>query len=420
MNEVSMPLYSFAPKNLPYVEITNMGGFVASFFVTYTLNGKEEFKESGVFSIFFSKKIEIPFGATNIHVLVNAYNGLAQWNPIYNNNFNTPSTLKLTLHGTIWNPHYKVIKDPNPINYYVEAANNSGIIALLLVQYNFEGKRYSIITDEFSLGMIRTVNLPKDATNIYIALKPSSGKLRIAYPNFYEKNLSKPINLELKFYGSLYAETVWENGKEVTEDIDNIIKLIKFPDKGDVYVGQPIEFSIVLTNHSKNNITDIMLWEEFIPDSAKFVENSLKVNSESIYSTSFPKSGIFLGNLNATSTSTIRYKVIFNSIPLITKLDGTLNHIDYTFAEQPKITYSYIDSNNNKKTVTLIGNIEPITIRNPLNTSPYNSLNLNIDYSDEVKTPAPLNSSNTFKRTLNDNTIFNSYEQYINFFKSIQ
>lgn len=94
------------------VTVSNQGGYVARCWVDYTLGGQRRSESSGNFPIAQSYSLEIPVGASNVHVKCEEATGLV-WEPwrtildkTYTNAPTTPPRVTFTLTGTTLSPSY--------------------------------------------------------------------------------------------------------------------------------------------------------------------------------------------------------------------------------------------------------------------------------------------------------------------------
>ena len=94
------------------VTVSNQGGYVARCSVEYTLGGQRHSESSGNFPIGQSYSLEIPAGASNVHVKCEDATGLV-WEPwktildkTYTNPPTTPPRVTFTLTGTTLSPSY--------------------------------------------------------------------------------------------------------------------------------------------------------------------------------------------------------------------------------------------------------------------------------------------------------------------------
>ncbi|WP_050607501.1 hypothetical protein [Clostridium niameyense] len=73
-----------------FIRVTNYGLFLSYFSVFYRYNGRDYYKESPIFSMFFSETITFPKGATDIDFTVYVQVYFQLWNTIYFKIFKTP------------------------------------------------------------------------------------------------------------------------------------------------------------------------------------------------------------------------------------------------------------------------------------------------------------------------------------------
>ena len=87
------------------VKVRNEGGYVARFSLSYTFQGHNFTKNSGTFSLGVNKSIEIPEGATDIHLKVEEMWGFG-WSTIFTKVFPTPESKSYKVYGTTLNPKW--------------------------------------------------------------------------------------------------------------------------------------------------------------------------------------------------------------------------------------------------------------------------------------------------------------------------
>lgn len=91
------------------ISISNSGGYVAKFTLSYSLDGKRYSKESDNFTSGITKSMEIPAGATNVVVTALAAWFIASWNEIFSKKFDGPVVKKYRVSGTTLNTSYEEI-----------------------------------------------------------------------------------------------------------------------------------------------------------------------------------------------------------------------------------------------------------------------------------------------------------------------
>ena len=349
-----------------YVEVTNMGGFISSFNVSYTLNGQYFNKESGIFSLFFSRTINIPANATNIHVLVVIANGLGQWTPVYNNNLDNPGTIRLKLYGTIFSPQADILYDSNPPKYSISVKNIAGFTTTYILSYSYNGKKYSINSGNFTLGMIRNINIPKLAKNVSVIV---IAVLDSALPDqriIYSKNFSSALNIKLKISGTsinpkideqISSNSIGENSLDFNIPV---VKISKTPSKTQATLGKTITFNITIFNSASSTVKMLVL-SEGLPNEATFIKNSFTLNGISMNSNYLPTLGVRLDDLAVNDTIKLTYSILFNSIPYQNPVE-----------DKPMLNYNYVDSNGKTQTTSVLGTVIPLTIINNIGTTPPN------------------------------------------------
>ena len=87
------------------ITVRNMGGYVAKFYVEFTVNGQRYTRHSGVFSLGVNKAIELPAGSTDIVVKAEEMWGFG-WSTIFVKNYAYVVTKSFELGGTTLDPSY--------------------------------------------------------------------------------------------------------------------------------------------------------------------------------------------------------------------------------------------------------------------------------------------------------------------------
>jgi hypothetical protein len=88
--------------------VRNGGGYVAKFSVTYKLHGQDFSKDSGTFTLGVNKAVDLPAGATDIHLKVEE-NWAFGWSTIFTKVFSEPAVKCYEIHGTTLNPKWKEV-----------------------------------------------------------------------------------------------------------------------------------------------------------------------------------------------------------------------------------------------------------------------------------------------------------------------
>ncbi|MPQ43087.1 hypothetical protein [Clostridium tarantellae] len=215
-------------ENIGFVQISNMGGFVAAFKLVYTLNGKRESFETDTILIGGVRRKDIPQGATSIYVVVSVSNMSGNWVPIYNKNFNNSNAIiDLELSGTMWSPSYSVITDTVPTVALIRVVNNGAFITNFKVNYYSEGRLYDLKIPNFYLGMVRNVILPENAKDISVYVEIDA----IGWGYWwkaYEEKFDNALNLTITLSG-----TYWYPGIDVKkEELENKSNTVELPVAG--------------------------------------------------------------------------------------------------------------------------------------------------------------------------------------------
>ena len=346
--------------NPGFVEVTNMSGFTASFNVSYTSNGQDFNKNSGVFSLFFSRKIEIPVNATNIHILVIANTGVDRFIPVYNNNWDNPGVLKLKLYGTVFSPQAEVLSDSNPPKYLLSVKNNAGFVSNYSLSYSYNNKSYMVKVGDFTLGMTVKVGIPQSAKNLSVLV---IANLSSALPEFkivFTKDYPTSRNINLLVTGTTLSPKVVElSSSSVGNDSDPkkpLIKLSKTPDKIKTTLGQEVTFTIKILNLGGSTAKMLILSEK-LPSEATFIKNSFTLDGITVNGDYLPPIGLALKDIKINESIKLSYKIVFNKLP-------SSNPVQ----DKPLLNYNYIASNGNTKNTSVIGEVIPLNLLTNIST----------------------------------------------------
>ncbi len=86
--------------------VRNTGGYVAKFTLSYKLNGQEISTTTDGFTAGVNKHIDVPVGATDIHLVVLEAWFIASWSTIFSQTFAEPVDKKYVVSGTTLNPSW--------------------------------------------------------------------------------------------------------------------------------------------------------------------------------------------------------------------------------------------------------------------------------------------------------------------------
>ena len=87
--------------------VRNSGGYVARFSVFYKYEGQDFTKDSGNFTAGVNKSIDVPSGATDIGLKVEAAWFIKSWTTIFTQNYASPVTKCYEISGTTLNTKWK-------------------------------------------------------------------------------------------------------------------------------------------------------------------------------------------------------------------------------------------------------------------------------------------------------------------------
>lgn len=91
------------------LSVYNSGGYVATFSVSYNLNGQSQSEDSGDFTLGVTKSVNIPDGASNVYLKVEEYWFPGQKTTIFTKSFDGPVQQCFKIWGTTLNPSYDSI-----------------------------------------------------------------------------------------------------------------------------------------------------------------------------------------------------------------------------------------------------------------------------------------------------------------------
>ena len=336
-----------------YFGVMNLGGFSAAIYASYKYNGEFFSFNSGLITLFLYKEIKIPAGATDIHLYALIGNGLAQWTPVYNNNFSSSGIVELKLGGTIFSPYATILTEPDKSKSKILATNNGAFITRYTLGYNFNGYIYDMESQNFSLGMSREIAIPNLATNISINAEYYTG---IDWVTLYNNNISTPKNVELTFSGTTsnpsYTEKITPplSGGNGTVTKKAILMCSKKSHKNVINLNDTVTFAIYIANPTSTPATNIML-QENLSSSLQFIPKSFKINGIAIENISSMDSPIKLSDIQMNSSILVTYKVKVISIP-------TINPI----MDIPTLLFNYIDENNTLQNSTSTGSVIPLLV----------------------------------------------------------
>ncbi|MPQ43581.1 hypothetical protein [Clostridium tarantellae] len=204
--------------NTGYVNIRNMGGFIAMFEVDYMLSGQQIKKTSNIITLFGSEKIEIPAEANNIYVKVSIASSADSWFTIYNNHLDNMGVIDLELTGTIWEPNYYAITETQKPAGTFKVINNGAFTIKYNIQYHLNGMLYSLDSENFYLGMTRSTMLPNRAQDISITIDMDSTGLG-RWSTIYSESFKDTLNLIITLSGTVFAPAI-DVQKQETENMD--------------------------------------------------------------------------------------------------------------------------------------------------------------------------------------------------------
>ncbi|MGL4849983.1 MAG: hypothetical protein ACRC28_13865, partial [Clostridium sp.] len=121
-------------------------------------------------------------------------------------------------------------------------------------------------------------------------------------------------------------------------------------DKAFAEIGEVIEYTITLNNYGNADIYDALVLST-IPDGTSLVPNSVKVNNVVVAAN--PMSSIDVGTIPKGTTTTIKYKVLVDTLPLVNPLlnSATAEYVFTLNPSNPKSEYRAQNTGTVKTTV---------------------------------------------------------------------
>lgn len=190
-------------------------GYVAKFYLDYTLNGQRKSFNTGDLTVGFWRKYEIPAAATNIEVRGAMI--AAGEHQIFKETLQRPTYISYKVYGTIfkqaWNNDWPRIVSGEISSKAgdLKFTHGAGFVARWQVTYDLLDKaNQSIQSGDTSLGWKRTYNIPLDATNVRILVRGATGLAWEPWRTTYDKTFPSAPNLCLKIYGTTLNQQ-WNN-----------------------------------------------------------------------------------------------------------------------------------------------------------------------------------------------------------------
>ncbi|MBD1847487.1 hypothetical protein H6F89_29625 [Cyanobacteria bacterium FACHB-63] len=190
-------------------------GYVAKFYLNYTLNGQQKSFTTGDMSVGFWQTFAIPAAAQNIEVKgVMLAAGEKQ---IFRQTLQRPTYVSYKVYGTVFQPAWNndwprsVSGEISSTAGELKFTHGAGFVAKWQVTYDLPGKpNQSINSGDTSLGWKKTYNIPLDATNVRVLVQGATGLLWEPWRTTYGKTFSSVPNLCLKIYGTTLNQQ-WNN-----------------------------------------------------------------------------------------------------------------------------------------------------------------------------------------------------------------
>jgi hypothetical protein len=190
-------------------------GYVAKFYLNYTLNGQQKSFTTGDVSLGFWQTFDIPAAAQNIEV--KGVMLAAGEKEIFRQTLQRPTYVSYKVYGTVFKPDWN--NDwPRSVSGEISSragelkfTHGAGFVARWQVTYDLPGKpNQSISSGDTSLGWKQTYNIPLAATNVRVLVQGNTGLLWELWRTTYEKTFPSAPNLCLKIYGTTLNQQ-WNN-----------------------------------------------------------------------------------------------------------------------------------------------------------------------------------------------------------------
>jgi cytolysin (calcineurin-like family phosphatase) len=190
-------------------------GYVAKFYLNYTLDGQQKSFTSGNMSVGYWEKFTIPAAAKNIEV--KGVMLLAGEKQIFKETLQRPTYISYKVYGTAFQPAWS-IDWPLSVSGEISSTagelkfnHGAGFVAKWQVTYDLPGKpNQSIDSGNTSLGWKNTYNIPLDATNVRVLVQGATGLVWEPWRTTYDKTFPSAPNLCLKIYGTTLDQK-WNN-----------------------------------------------------------------------------------------------------------------------------------------------------------------------------------------------------------------
>jgi hypothetical protein len=182
-------------------------GYVAKFYLNYTLNGQQKSFNTGNMTAGFWQQFDIPAAAKNIEV--KGVMLLAGEKQIFKETLQRPTYTTYKVYGTIFQPAWS--NDwPRSVSGEISSTagelkfnHGAGFVAKWQVTYNLPDKpNQSINSGNTSLGWKKTYNIPLTATNVRVLVQGATGLAWEPWRTTYDKTFPSAPNLCLKIYGT--------------------------------------------------------------------------------------------------------------------------------------------------------------------------------------------------------------------------
>ena len=160
----------------------NNGGYIAEFYVSYSINRVSYTLYSGAFSLGFSGQLNVPSNADSIYLKVNIWI-FGGSRVLFDNYLPNVNNYCFSLTGTIFDAEIKQvscnslsIKPPTSHdNMHVILKNNSNYNAQMHLTYYILGKIYSISSPIIPCKKCFKLNIPNDSHKIELKIYAKCG-----------------------------------------------------------------------------------------------------------------------------------------------------------------------------------------------------------------------------------------------------
>lgn len=186
-------------------------GYVAKFYLDYTLNGQRKSFNTGDLSLGFWRTFPIPADAQNIEVRgVMLAAGEKQ---IFRETLQRPNFKSYKVYGTVFNPAWNndwpisVSGEISSKAGQIKLTHAAGFVAKWQITYDLPGRpNQSWNSGDTGAGWQATLQIPLASTNVRILAQGATGLAWEWWRTTYDKTFASAPNLCLKIYGTSLAQ----------------------------------------------------------------------------------------------------------------------------------------------------------------------------------------------------------------------